>query len=66
MKSGEMFDFGRIAAIMTGSTILGVFLGSRSGGTYVFEVGPNLMIVILAGLILGSSLVIGNSWMQKN
>ncbi|MFW9995422.1 MAG: hypothetical protein ACFFD4_25525, partial [Candidatus Odinarchaeota archaeon] len=52
-------DFGKIAAIMTGSTILGIFLGSRSGGTYVFEVGSNLMIVLLAGMVLSSSAFIG-------
>ncbi|PWI49539.1 hypothetical protein CEE45_01730 [Candidatus Heimdallarchaeota archaeon B3_Heim] len=46
-------EIGIIAAI---SSLLGVFIGSRTGGTYVFEIGKNLLICALTALILGSFL----------
>ncbi|MHA2294835.1 MAG: hypothetical protein ACXAEU_01595 [Candidatus Hodarchaeales archaeon] len=65
MNKEVAFDLGKITAMITGSTILGIFLGSRSGGTYVFEVGSNLMVVLLAGMVVGSSLMIGYLWLSK-
>ena len=62
MEKQNWLDLGRITAIMTGSTILGIFLGSRTGGTYTFEVGANLMLVLLVFMILASSLAIANMW----
>ena len=50
---------------MTGSTILGIFLGSRTGGTYIFEVGSNLMLVLVVFMVLASSLAITSMWMSK-
>ncbi len=63
MEKYNWLDFGRITAIMTGSTILGIFLGSRTGGTYTFEVGANLMIVLLVFMVLVSCLAISNMWL---
>ncbi|MFX0183091.1 MAG: hypothetical protein ACFE95_08435 [Candidatus Hodarchaeota archaeon] len=65
MDNKNLIDVGKITAIMTGSTILGIFLGSRTGGTYTFEVGSNFMIVLLVFMILGSSLAIANMWLSK-
>ncbi|MHA2246548.1 MAG: hypothetical protein ACXADY_16520 [Candidatus Hodarchaeales archaeon] len=65
MDNSNLIDVGKITAIMTGSTILGIFLGSRTGGTYIFEIGSNLMIVLLVFLILASSLAITNMWVSK-
>ncbi len=65
MDNQNLLDMGKITAIMTGSTILGIFLGSRTGGTYIFEIGANFMVVLLVFMILASSLAIANMWMLK-
>jgi len=65
MDNHNLIDVGKITAIMTGSTILGIFLGSRTGGTYIFEVGSNLMIVLLVFMVLASSLTVAHLWMSK-
>ncbi len=65
MDNQNILDLGKITAIMTGSTILGIFLGSRTGGTYIFEVGSNLMMVLLVFMILASSLTVAYLWMSK-
>ncbi|MHA2224458.1 MAG: hypothetical protein ACXAC8_04600 [Candidatus Hodarchaeales archaeon] len=65
MNNQSLFDIGKITAIMTGSTILGIFLGSRTGGTYVFEIGSNLMLVLVVFLLFASCLAITNMWLQK-
>lgn len=36
-------EIGMIAVI---STVIGVFIGSRSGGTYFFEIGENLSLIL--------------------
>ncbi|MFX0172740.1 MAG: hypothetical protein ACFE9L_12555 [Candidatus Hodarchaeota archaeon] len=36
-------EVGLIAAI---SAVIGVFIGSRSGGTYFFEIGENLFLIL--------------------
>ncbi|MFW9778989.1 MAG: hypothetical protein ACFFE8_09070 [Candidatus Heimdallarchaeota archaeon] len=66
MDNKNLFDVGKITAIMTGSTILGIFLGSRTGGTYIFEVGSNLTIVLIIFMIMASSLAIAGLWMSKS
>ncbi|UCE14727.1 MAG: hypothetical protein JSV04_05975 [Candidatus Heimdallarchaeota archaeon] len=65
MENNSLIDFGKITALMTGSTILGIFLGSRTGGTYTFEVGANLMLVLIVFLVLASSLTIANFWLSS-
>ncbi|MFX1285739.1 MAG: hypothetical protein ACFFB5_19015 [Promethearchaeota archaeon] len=65
MDNSNLIDVGKITAIMTGSTILGIFLGSRTGGTYIFEVGSNLMLVLVVFMVLASSLAIASMWMSK-
>ena len=65
MNNQNLLDVGKITAIMTGSTILGIFLGSRTGGTYIFEVGTNLMMVLLVFMVLASSLAIASIWMSN-
>lgn len=65
MNNQNLLDVGKITAIMTGSTILGIFLGSRTGGTYIFEVGVNLMMVLLVFMVLASSLAIASIWMSN-
>ncbi|MFX0126113.1 MAG: hypothetical protein ACFFAE_21000 [Candidatus Hodarchaeota archaeon] len=65
MDNSSLLDIGKITAIMTGSTILGIFLGSRTGGTYIFEVGSNLMLVLVVFMVLASSLAIASMWMTK-
>ncbi|MFX0016920.1 MAG: hypothetical protein ACFFB2_19680, partial [Promethearchaeota archaeon] len=65
MDNSNLIDVGKITAIMTGSTILGIFLGSRTGGTYIFEVGSNLMMVLLVFMVLASSLAVAHLWMSK-
>ena len=65
MDNKNLLDLGKITAIMTGSTILGIFLGSRTGGTYIFEVGSNLMLVLVVFMVLSSSLMVANLWLQK-
>ncbi|MFX0150682.1 MAG: hypothetical protein ACFFAJ_07890 [Candidatus Hodarchaeota archaeon] len=65
MDNSNLIDVGKITAIMTGSTILGIFLGSRTGGTYIFEVGSNLMLVLVVFMVLASSLAIASMWMTK-
>ncbi|MFX1516080.1 MAG: hypothetical protein ACFFC6_07220 [Promethearchaeota archaeon] len=65
MDNHNLIDVGKITAIMTGSTILGIFLGSRTGGTYTLEVGSNLMIVLLVFMVLASSLLVAHLWMSK-
>ncbi len=65
MDNSNIVDVGKITAIMTGSTILGIFLGSRTGGTYIFEVGSNLMLVLVVFMVLASSLAIASMWMTK-
>ena len=66
MEQSNLIDIGKITAVMTGSTVMGIFLGSRSGGTYVFEIGPNLMIFLTIGLVLSSGLLISNMWLNKS
>ncbi len=65
MDNSNLIDVGKITAIMTGSTILGIFLGSRTGGTYIFEIGSNLMLVLVVFMVLASSLAIASLWMSK-
>jgi hypothetical protein len=65
MDNQNLLDVGKITAIMTGSTILGIFLGSRTGGTYIFEVGSNLMMVLMVFMVLASSLAVAYLWMSK-
>ncbi|MFX1505871.1 MAG: hypothetical protein ACFFDC_07130 [Promethearchaeota archaeon] len=65
MDNQNLLDVGKITAIMTGSTILGIFLGSRTGGTYIFEVGSNLMMVLMVFMILACSLAVAYLWMSK-
>jgi hypothetical protein len=65
MDNASLLDIGKITAVMTGSTILGIFLGSRTGGTYTFEVGVNLMLVLVIFMLLGSSLAIAHIWLSK-
>jgi hypothetical protein len=65
MDNSSLIDVGKITAIMTGSTILGIFLGSRTGGTYIFEVGSNLMLVLVVFMVLAASLAIASMWMTK-
>ncbi|MFW9904007.1 MAG: hypothetical protein ACFFFH_06715 [Candidatus Thorarchaeota archaeon] len=65
MDNQNLLDVGKITAIMTGSTILGIFLGSRTGGTYIFEVGSNLMMVLMVFMVLVSTLAISYLWMSK-
>ncbi len=65
MDNSNLIDVGKITAIMTGSTILGIFLGSRTGGTYIFEIGSNLMLVLVVFMVLASSLAIASIWMSR-
>ena len=65
MDNQNLLDVGKITAIMTGSTILGIFLGSRTGGTYIFEVGSNLMMVLMVFTVLACSLAVAYLWMSK-
>lgn len=65
MDTNSALDLGKITAIMTGSTILGIFLGSRTGGTYIFEIGVNLMLVLVVFMLLASSLALSQLWLSK-
>lgn len=65
LENKNLLDIGKITAIMTGSTILGIFLGSRTGGTYTLEIGSNLMLALIVFMLLGSSLAIANMWLSN-
>ena len=39
------FDWLKIFSVSTGALVLGVVFGSREGGTYVFEIGNNLLVL---------------------
>lgn len=59
-KSGSV-----IITTILGSTVLGVFLGSRTGGTYKFDIGINLLYGWISFLIFIFVLSIGFFYLER-
>ena len=52
--ASDAIDFGKVFLVAGISVLAGVFLGSRTGGTYEFEVGNNLAQLAFYLVIVGA------------
>lgn len=55
----ESFEMSKILAIGGVATVIGIFVGSRTGGTYIFEIGNNLCLVSILAAFLAFMVKIG-------
>lgn len=65
MDKENFTSIGAVSGAIIGSTLLGVFLGSRSGGVYEFEIGDNLLTFLLLVSIILAFALCGLFWIEN-
>lgn len=65
MNKENFTSVGAVSGALVGSTLLGVFLGSRSGGVYEFEIGDNLLTLLLLVSIILAFALCGYFWLEN-
>lgn len=65
MNKENFTSVGAVSGAIVGSTLLGVLLGSRSGGIYIFEIGNNLLTLLLLVSIILAFALCGFFWLEN-
>ncbi|PWI49491.1 hypothetical protein CEE45_01485 [Candidatus Heimdallarchaeota archaeon B3_Heim] len=65
MNKENFTSAGALTSAIIGSTLLGVFLGSRSGGIYEFEIGNNLLTLLQLVSMIFALAFCGYFWLEN-